>query len=76
MYFVQKNLGNSLKVIFLSFRDFSRGFECVLVQMLLIQTLFSVLFYIRRKVILSQLLYGDLVILCAGQIDLELWSIL
>ena len=42
-----------MKTIFLSFRHFSGGFECFLVQMLLIQTRFSVLFYIRRKVILS-----------------------
>ena len=42
-----------MKAIFFKFQRFSRGFECVLIQMLLIQTLFSVLFYIRRKVILS-----------------------
>ena len=41
------------------FRDFPRGFECVLVQMLLIQTLFSVLFYVRRKVILSSIRLYD-----------------
>ena len=43
------------KRYFSSFRDFSGGFECVLVQMLLIPTLFGVLFYIRRKVILSSI---------------------
>ena len=30
-----------MKAIFSSFRDFSGGFECVLVQMLLIQILFQ-----------------------------------
>ena len=44
---------------FSSFGDFSRGFECVLVQLLLIQTLFSMLFYIRKKVILSSIRWYD-----------------
>ena len=47
------------KRYFSSFRDFSRSFECVLVQMLLTPTLFSVLFYIRRKVILSSIRWYD-----------------
>ena len=55
MYFVQKNSRNSMKAVFSSLRDLSGGFECVLVQTLLIQTLFSVLFDIRRKVILSSI---------------------
>ena len=42
-----------------SFRDFSGDFEFVLVQMLLIQTVFSVLFYIRRKAILSSIRWYD-----------------
>ena len=41
--------------IFSSFRDFSGGFECVLEQLFLIQTLFSVQFYIRMKAILSSI---------------------
>ena len=44
-----------MKAIFFKFQRFFRGFECVLVQMLLIQTLFRVLSYIRRKVILSSI---------------------
>ena len=44
-----------MKAIFFKFQRFLRGFECVLVQMLLIQTLFIVLFYIRRNVILSSI---------------------
>ena len=59
MYFVQKNSRNSMKAIFLCFRDFIGGFECVLVQMLPIQTLFSMLFDIRRKAILSFILCYD-----------------
>ena len=55
MCFVQKNSKNSMKTIFFKFQRFFRGFEFVLVQMLLIQTLFSVQFYIRREVILSSL---------------------
>ena len=42
-----------------SFRDFSGVFESALVQMLLIQTLFSVLFYIRRKINLSSIWWYD-----------------
>ena len=42
-----------MKAIFFKFQRFSGGFECVLVQLLLIQTLFSVQFYIRMKAILS-----------------------
>ena len=44
-----------MKAIFFKFQKFFRGFECVLVQLLLIQTLFRVLFYVRRKVILSSI---------------------
>ena len=47
------------KRYFSSFRYFSLGFECVLVQMLLIQTLLSVLFYNRKKVILSSFRWYD-----------------
>ena len=42
-----------------SFRDYSSGIECVLVQMRLIQTLSSELFYIRKKVILSSIRRHD-----------------
>ena len=55
---------------FLSFRDFSGGVECVLVQILLIQTVFS--YFILDSYPLS----GDMIIFYAGQIDLELWPIL
>ena len=41
MYFVQKTREIQCNRYFSSFRDFSGGFECVLLQMLLIQTLFS-----------------------------------
>ena len=41
-----------MKAISFNFRRFFGGFRCVLVQLLLIQTLFSVQFYIRRKAIL------------------------
>ena len=44
-----------MKAIFFKFQIFSGGFECVLAQMLLIQTLFSGLICIRRKVILSSI---------------------
>ena len=44
-----------MKAIFFKFRDFSGGFECVLVQLLLIQTPFSMQFYIRMKTILSSI---------------------
>ena len=47
------------KQYFSSFRDFSRGFECVFVQLLLIQTLYSVQFYIRMKAILSSIRWYD-----------------
>ena len=48
-----------MKAIFFKFQRFFGGFECVLVQMLLIQTVFSLLFYIRRKVILSSIRLYD-----------------
>ena len=44
-----------MKVMFFKFQRFSGGFECVLVQLLLIQALFSVQLYIRMKVILSSI---------------------
>ena len=44
-----------MKAIFSSFRDFSGDLECVLVQLLLIQTFFSVQVYIRMKAILSSI---------------------
>ena len=75
MYFVQKKLEKSNESnIFQDSEIFPGGFECVLVQMLLMQALFSVLFCIRRNVILP--LSGDIIILCVGQIDLELCLIL
>ena len=54
------------------FGDFSGGLRCVSVQLLLIQTHFSVQFYIRRTAILSYPLSGDMIILCVRQIYLEL----
>ena len=50
------------KQYFSSFRDFSGGFECVLVPLLLIQTHFSMQFYIRRMVILSSIRRYDYVL--------------
>ena len=44
---------------FSSFGDFSGSFEGVLVQLLLIRTLFSVQFYIRRKAVLSSIPWYD-----------------
>ena len=44
-----------MKAIFFEFQSFFQGFECVSVQTLLIQTLFSMLIYVRRKVILSSI---------------------
>ena len=48
-----------LKQYFSSFRNFSECFECVLVQLLLIQTPFSVQFCMRMKAILSSIRWYD-----------------
>ena len=53
-------LRNFAKSVFAHiFRDFSGGFECVLVQLLLIQTFFSLQFCIRMKAILSSIRLYD-----------------
>ena len=52
-----------MKTIFSSFRDLSGGFECVLVQLLLIQTLESNFIPERRP---SYPLSGDMIFLCVG----------
>ena len=44
-----------MKAIFFKFQRFFGGFECVLVQLILIQTPFSVQFFIRVKAILSSI---------------------
>ena len=62
MHFVQKNLGTSMKVIFFKFQRFFWGFQCVLVQMLLIQTLQRASLYQKEAYPLS----GDVIILCIG----------
>ena len=55
-----------MKAIILKFQIFFLGFECVLVQKFLIQTLFSVLFLSEGR--LSYPLFGDMIILCVGKI--------
>ena len=54
-----------MKAIFFNFQRFSGGggggVECVLVQLLLIQALFSMLYQKQ-----GYLLYGDMIILCVG----------
>ena len=53
--FVQKTRQITRRQYCSIFGDFSGGFKCVLVQLLLIKTLFSVEFYVTRKAILSSI---------------------
>ena len=59
MYFVKKTRNILWKQYLLIFGDFSGGFRCILVQLLLIHTLFTVQFYIRRTAILFSIEWYD-----------------
>ena len=80
MYFVQKSSRNSMDAILFKFDAFNTDTFQIFFKFDAFNTdtfQHAILYLFKRKVIhVSYPLSGDMVILCVGQIELELWSIL